>query len=78
MFSGGVGANAPAVRARICEGLGFLGLTLDDQSNTANDGVISTAASPVTVRVMQTDEERMIAEMVCDALDLDQKARLEP
>ena len=78
VFSGGVGANAPAVRARICEGLGFLGLTLDDQSNTANDGVISTAASPVTVRVMHTDEERMIAEMVCDALDLDQKARIEP
>lgn len=78
VFSGGVGANAPVVRTRICDGLGFLGLILDDPRNAANDGVISTGASSVTVRVIHTDEERMIAGMVCDVLDLDEKARIEP
>ncbi len=78
VFTGGVGANASVVRTRICDGLGFLGLALDGQRNTANDGVISTATSPVTVRVIHTDEERMIAEMVCAVLDLDEKASIEP
>ena len=78
VFAGGIGENAPPVRARICEGLRFLGIELDDRRNAANDGVISAAASPVTVRVIRTDEERMIAEMVCRVLDLGGKERIEP
>ena len=78
VFAGGVGTNAPVIRTRICDGLGFLGLTLNEQRNAANDGVISTAASSVMVRVMQTDEERIIVGMVCDVLDLDEKARIQP
>ena len=68
VFSGGIGENAPQVRARICQGLGFLGIEFEDMRNTANQAVISAASSRVTVRVIRTDEERMIAEMVCRAL----------
>jgi acetate kinase len=68
VFTGGIGENAPPVRARICDGLGFLGIELEEKRNAANEGVISTASSRVTVRVMPTDEEWMIAQMVCRVL----------
>ena len=70
VFAGGIGENAPAVRERICDGLGFLGIQLDDKRNATNDGVISDAASRVSVRVIRTDEELMIAKMVCCILGL--------
>jgi acetate kinase len=61
VFTGGIGENAPQVRARICAGIGFLGVELDAERNTASAEVISTAASAVEVRVIHTDEEWMIA-----------------
>jgi acetate kinase len=61
VFSGGIGANAAEVRRRICAGLDFLGLQLDEGANRRNASVISTAASTVTARVIATDEELMIA-----------------
>jgi acetate kinase len=64
VFAGGIGENAPVVRARICEGLGFLGVELDAAANAAGSGVISTHASRVSVRVIRTDEELMIARCV--------------
>jgi acetate kinase len=64
VFAGGIGENAPVVRARICDGLAFLGIELDEQQNAGNASVISRKAGPVTVRVMQTDEELMIAKIV--------------
>ena len=70
VFAGGIGENAPTVRARICDGLEFLGIELEEKRNTANEGVISAAASRVAVRVIHTDEERMIAKMVCRAVGL--------
>ena len=70
VFAGGIGENAPTVRARICDGLGFLGVELSEERNAANEGVISVAASPVAVRVIRTDEERMIATLVCGVLGL--------
>jgi acetate kinase len=70
VFAGGIGENAPTVRARICDGLGFLGIELDEKRNAANESVISAAASRVAVRVIRTDEERMIAETVCRVLGL--------
>jgi acetate kinase len=70
VFAGGIGENAPAVRARICDGLGFLGIGIDEKRNAANEGVISAAASRVAVRVIRTDEERMIAKTVCRVLGL--------
>jgi acetate kinase len=70
VFSGGIGENAPTVRARSCEGLGFLGIELDEKQNTANEGVISAAAGRVAVRVIHTDEELMIARSVTRLLGL--------
>jgi len=70
VFAGGIGENAPIVRARICAGLGFLGLELDETRNGENAAVISPATSRATVRVIRTDEERMIAQTVCRVLGL--------
>ena len=70
VFAGGIGENAPLIRARICEGLGFLGIELNETRNVANAGVISTEASRATVRVIRTDEELMIARSVCRVLGL--------
>ncbi len=70
VFAGGIGENAPPVRARICEGLGFLGIELEEKRNATNEGTISAAASRVVVRVIRTDEERMIAKTVCRVLGL--------
>jgi acetate kinase len=64
VFAGGIGENAPAVRARICEGLGFLGVELSEARNSVTPGVISSTSSHVTVRVIHTDEELMIARSV--------------
>jgi len=71
VFAGGIGENVPTVRSRVCEGLKFLGIYLDEAQNAANAGVISTSASRVTVRVIHTDEELMIARLVCHVLKLD-------
>jgi acetate kinase len=57
VFTGGVGENAPVIRARICEGLGFLGIELGESRNAETAAVISTDASRVTVRVIRADEE---------------------
>ena len=77
VFAGGIGENAPPVRARICEGLGFLGIELEEKRNAANECVISTAASRVVVRVIRTDEELMIAKTVCQVLGLGCKNKKE-
>jgi acetate kinase len=69
VFAGGIGENAPVVRTRICEGLGFLGIELDEKRNLANAGVISSETSKSSVRVIRTDEEWMIASIVCRVLD---------
>ena len=70
VFAGGIGENAPQVRERVCDGLGFLGIELDPKQNAANAAVISTPAGRVSVRVMRTDEERMIAKLVCGVMGL--------
>lgn len=64
VFAGGIGENCPLIRARICEGLGFLGIDLRASRNAGNAAVISGAASRATVRVIGTDEELMIARSV--------------
>ena len=78
VFAGGIGENAPAVRTRACEGLGFLGIEIDEARNTANEGVISAARGPVAVRVIPTDEEGMIAKLSCRALGLGPAGEIEP
>ncbi len=68
VFAGGIGENAPIVRARICDGLQFLGIEIEETQNRANEGVISSGKSRVVVRVIRTDEELMIAKTVYRAL----------
>ena len=66
VFSGGMGENAPDIRQRICDGLSFLGISIDGMRNAGNDAVISNGR--VVVRVMHTDEELMIAKSVSSML----------
>jgi acetate kinase len=68
VFAGGIGENAPPIRERICAGLEFLGLRLDRKRNARNAPVISTRTSRVAVRVIRTDEERMIARLTARVL----------
>ena len=68
IFSGGIGENSPVIRSRICTGLEFLGVELDQDRNAANAPVISK--SSISVRVIPTDEELMIAKSVSQALKL--------
>ncbi len=68
VFSGGIGENAPLIRARICEGLDFLGIKLNKPRNAKNAPLISTGQ--VAVRVIRTDEELMIARSVIRVLGL--------
>lgn len=68
VFSGGIGEHLPEVRDRICDGLGFLGLELDHIKNTNNDAIISTASSHITVRIIPTDEQLMMAGLVSSVL----------
>jgi acetate kinase len=70
VFAGGIGENALVVRARICSGLGFLGIELSESRNAETAGVISTDASRATVRVIRTDEDLMIARSVRGILKL--------
>jgi acetate kinase len=70
VFAGGIGENAAPIRTRICDGLGFLGIELDEKRNVANAGVISSETSRIPVRVIRTDEESVIASMVCRVLGL--------
>ena len=70
VFAGGIGENAPLVRTRICQGLQFLGLELDEPRNAGDQEVISSNASRVVVRVIRTNEERVIARSVCSVLGL--------
>ena len=61
IFTGGIGEHAALPRMRICAGLSHLGLQIDDQLNQQNQSIISTSGSTVTVRVMKTNEELVIA-----------------
>jgi acetate kinase len=69
VFSGGIGEHAAEVRDRICRGLEFLGIELDEARNVKNEIIISTDASKVFVRVLNTNEELMIARLVCHVLN---------
>jgi acetate kinase len=61
IFTGGIGEHAAPIRARICAGLDFLGIQLDEGRNAAHAPIISRDGSAATVRVMPTDEDLMIA-----------------
>jgi acetate kinase len=64
VFTGGIGENSPEVRARICQGLEWAGLRLENRSNDRTvglEGQISTDDSSLRALVIPTDEELMIA-----------------
>jgi acetate kinase len=61
IFTAGIGENSAVVRERICRNLGFLGVRLDPDRNRDSQAVISVPGAAVTVRVMKTDEDLMIA-----------------
>jgi acetate kinase len=63
VFAGGIGENAAPIRRRICDGLEFLGVTVDEARNRDNAGLISGEAARVAVRVIRTDEESVIARL---------------
>jgi acetate kinase len=61
IFTAGVGENSPIIRERICAGLAFLGISLDDAANQAGKKHISRDVSRPSVWVIPTDEEAVIA-----------------
>lgn len=69
VFTGGIGANSPEIRARICDGLGYLGLLLDAGRNAGRERVVSADDSPVLIEALRTDEELVIARHACNLLD---------
>jgi len=70
VFAGGIGENCPSIRERICEGLSFLGIELNVARNAENAPVVSAQTGRVTVRIIRTDEELMIARSACRILGL--------
>ena len=69
VFSGGIGEHSAEVRKQICAGLNFLGIEIDDTKNKNNEPIISTNGSKVTVHIIKTNEELMIAQLVEDVLN---------
>ena len=67
VFCGGIGENAAEIRARVIDGMGFLGLSLDAAANAAGEAQIGTG--PAQVLVIRTDEEQVIARSVARALN---------
>jgi acetate kinase len=70
VFSGGIGENCPVIRSRVCEGLEFLGIELEEKRNLINAQVVSKENGKTTVRVIHTDEELMIAKTVNQIINL--------
>jgi len=61
VFTAGIGEHSPRIRARVCQGMEWLGIRLDLRRNEANGPPISDPSSDVAVWVVPTDEELMIA-----------------
>ena len=64
VFTGGIGENAPEIRAKICDGLAYLGINLEANANRAGAGVFSVPGAAVSVQAVVSDEELMIARHV--------------
>jgi acetate kinase len=68
VFAGGIGENAPAIRARVCHGLEFLGIAVEPARNAQGAALLSDGSGRVAVRVLRTDEETVIAGMTMKVL----------
>jgi acetate kinase len=76
-FTGDIGETSPAVRSLACQGLGYMGIKLDEERNRNLDkltshAVISTPDSPVTILVVANDDERLVAWEALRALERNQ------
>ena len=69
VFTGGIGENSASIRERICQDLEFLGITISEKQNHDMHEIISTEKSKVSVRVLKTNEEWMIARHTQDTID---------
>ena len=70
VFTGGIGENDAGVRAAVCEKLGWLGVVLDAAANARHAREIDAPGSKVALRVIPTDEERMIALHVLETISI--------
>ena len=61
IFTGGIGENSRTARSAICHALDYLGISLDAGKNDANETFIQQSAAPVSIAVINTNEELMIA-----------------
>jgi acetate kinase len=61
VFTGGMGEHAPEIRKRICDGLGWLGVALDEEANNRGDTRISAERVRVETLMIPTDEESVLA-----------------
>ncbi len=68
IFTGGIGENDAAVRARVAEGCRWLGVEMDETRNTRGQGLVNADHSRVAVWVIATDEERMVGRHTSDLL----------
>ncbi len=66
VFTGGIGENAREIRARVCAGMAWLGIELDEARNMANETLISSDFSRTRVMVVPTNEELVIARAAVD------------
>lgn len=74
IFTAGIGEHQPAIRAAVCARLAWLGVTLDDNANSANATRIDAQDSKVGVFVIPTDEEQVIATEACALLKSSREA----
>jgi len=70
IFTGGIGEHSPDIRSRICDGLGFLGISVDEEKNITNSTVIAHERGRVEIRIMKTNEELMIARHTMNVLEM--------
>lgn len=68
VFTGGIGENAAAIRDRVCSGMHWIGIELDQARNAANQEIISSNLSRVHVMVLPTNEELVIARAAAKAI----------
>jgi len=71
VFAGGIGEHCATIRSRICQGLEFLGVDLEEARNAKHEPVISKNDTRVNVRVIRTNEELIVARLTCRLLGLE-------
>ena len=71
VFTGGIGEKSALIRSKICERLEHLGIRIDEDLNSANADIITLPERTCTVRIIQTEEDLMIARQTHDTIFAD-------